>query len=356
MVAEDDDDASKTEDPSQRKLEKAKEEGNTAMSQEAKTFIMMLGMIFVVWFVFPMMFRWFYALSVKFIQSPAQMNVDERSLRLLASQTSFGVIKILAIPFAVFIILGVFACISQTGFIFAPDKILPKWDKLNIFKAMTEFITMKKVVESLKGILKISAVAFVSIKVITPYIDDVTLMPSMEISAILSLIHKIVLMLIFTVAIAVLLIAALDFFYQKYAFYKKMRMTKQEVKEEYKQQEGDPMVKGRQRQIRQERAKRRMMDNVKKSDVVIVNPTHFAVALEYKMDKMNAPIVSAKGVDHLALRIRNLAEELEIPVIENPPLARALYASVDIDKPIPEEHFKAVAEVISYVMQLKKDQ
>ncbi|MFI3241976.1 MAG: flagellar biosynthesis protein FlhB [Alphaproteobacteria bacterium] len=355
MIAEDDDDASKTEDPSQRKLEKAQEEGNTAMSQEAKTFIMMLGMIFVVWFIIPLMFKWYYHLTVKFIHNAGQMNVDERAVQLLASNTAIGIVKILAIPFAIFIVLGVVSSISQTGFVFAPQKLMPNWEKLNIFKGITEFITMKKVVESLKGILKISAVAFVSIKVVTPYIDDVVLMPSMETYAILGLIHKVVLLLIFTVAIAVLLIAAFDFFYQKYAFYKKMRMTKQEVKEEYKQQEGDPIIKSRQRALRNERAKRRMMDNVKKSDVVIVNPTHFAVALEYKMDKMNVPVVSAKGVDHLALRIRKTAEDNDIPVIENPPLARALHASVEIDQPIPEEHFKAVAEVISYVMQLKQE-
>lgn len=130
-------------------------------------------------------------------------------------------------------------------------------------------------------------------------------------------------------------------------------MTKQEVKDEYKQMEGDPLVKSRIRQVRMERAKHRMMEAVPKADVVIVNPTHYAVALKYEMDKMDAPIVVAKGLDNVALKIRELAEENEVPIVENPPLARALFASTELEQSIPTEHFKAVAEVISYVMQLK---
>ena len=259
----------------------------------------------------------------------------------------------MAIPFAVFMLFGVIASISQTGFIYAPKKLEPNWNKLNIFAALPNFINMKKVVESLKGIIKISVITFVAILVVKPYLEKVNLMPSMGTTAILSFIHKIVLLLIFTVVIAVFVIAVADYVYQRYTHLKKLRMTKQEVKDEYKQMEGDPMVKSRIRQIRMERARHRMMENVPKADVVIVNPTHYAVALEYKMEQMDAPVVLAKGLDHLALRIREIAEENEIPVVENPPLARALFASVEIDQTIPPEHFKAVAEVIGYVMQLK---
>lgn len=181
-------------------------------------------------------------------------------------------------------------------------------------------------------------------------------MPGMETMAILSFIHKIVVLLIFTVVIAVLVIAVADYAYQKYQHLKKLRMTKQEVKDEYKQMEGDPLVKSRIRQVRMERARHRMMNAVPRADVVIVNPTHYAVALEYKMEKMDAPVVVAKGLDNLALRIREIAEEHDIPIVENPPLARALFASVELDQSIPAEHFKAVAEVIGYVMQLKNPQ
>ncbi len=354
MVApEEEDEASKTEDPSERKIEKAKEEGDTAVSQDAKSFIMFIGMLFVVWLILPLMMKWFYQYALKFIENPESIPTDPMHFQRLLISSSLALLKIMAIPFAVFMIFGIIASISQTGFIYAPKKLEPNWNKLNIFAALPNFINMKKVVESLKGIIKISVITFVAILVVRPYLEKVNLMPSMGTIAILSFIHKIVLLLIFTVVIAVFIIAVADYVYQRYTHLKKLRMTKQEVKDEYKQMEGDPMVKSRIRQIRMERARHRMMENVPKADVVIVNPTHYAVALEYKMEQMDAPVVLAKGLDHLALRIREIAEENEIPVVENPPLARALFASVEIDQAIPPEHFKAVAEVIGYVMQLK---
>lgn len=356
MVPEDDDEASKTEEPSERKISKAKEEGDIAISQDAKSFIMLLGMLFVVWLLLPILFKWFYMMSVKFIENPDMIPVDERHLRLLFTNVTLGLFKILSIPFVIFMVLGIFASIAQTGFVFAPKKLEPDWNKLNIFAALPRFINMKKIVESIKGIIKITVIAFISILVIRPYLEKVNLMPSMDVMAILAFIHKVVVLLIFTVVIATLIIAIADFAYQKYSHLKKLRMTKQEVKDEYKQMEGDPLVKSRIRQIRMERARHRMMDAVPRADVVIVNPTHYAVALEYKADKMDAPVVVAKGLDNIALRIREIAEEHEVPVVENPPLARALFASVEIDQMIPTEHFKAVAEVIGYVMQLKNPQ
>ena len=353
MVPEDDDEASKTEEPSERKISKAKEEGDVALSQDAKSFIMLLGMLFVVWLLLPLLMKWFYIMSVKFIETPETIPTDPKHLQLLLFHVALGIFKILGIPFAIFMVLGLFASIAQTGFVFAPKKLEPDWNKLNIFAALPKFINMKKIVESLKGIIKITVIAFVSILVIRPYLENVNLMPTMETMAILAYIHKVVVLLIFTVVIATLIIAVADFAYQKYSHLKKLRMTKQEVKDEYKQTEGDPLVKSRIRQVRMERARHRMMDAVPRADVIIVNPTHYAVALEYKMDKMDAPIVVAKGLDNIALKIREIAEEHDIPIVENPPLARALFASVEIDQMIPSEHFKAVAEVIGYVMQLK---
>lgn len=354
MVApEDEDEASKTEDPSDRKIEKAKEEGDTAISQDAKSFIMLIAMLFVIWIVFPLMCKWFYSYSLKFIEDPESIPTDPRHIRMLLLHTGLALLKIMAIPFAIFMVFGIAASISQTGFIYAPKKLEPNWNKLNIFAALPNFINMKKIVESLKGIIKIVVIAFIAIMVVKPYLPKVNLLPTMETMAILRFIHKIVILLIFTVVIAVFVIAVADYFYQKYAHLKKLRMTKQEVKDEYKQTEGDPLVKSRIRQVRMERARHRMMENVPRADVVIVNPTHYAVALEYKMEQMDAPLVLAKGLDNIALKIKEIAEENEIPIVENPPLARALFASVEIDQTIPPEHFKAVAEVIGYVMQLK---
>ena len=354
MVAEDEDEASKTEEPSERKISKAKEEGDIAISQEAKSFIMFLAMLIVIWLLLPYLGRWYLNLSYKFIEMPESIPMDLPHIRLMFFNVSLGLLKIFALPFLIFMIFGITANIAQTGFVYAPKKLLPDWNKLNIFAALPKFINMKKVVESLKGIIKITVVTYIAYLVIKPDLSKFELLPTMDTMGILQFIHDLVVLLLFSVAIAVLVIAIADYAYQKYTHLKKLRMTKQEVKDEYKQVEGDPLVKSRIRQVRMERARRRMMDNVPKADVVIVNPTHYAIALEYKMDTMEAPVVLAKGVDNIALRIKAIAEEHDIPIVENPPLARALFASAELDQTIPPEHYKAVAEVIGYVMQLKK--
>jgi len=357
MVApEEEDESSKTEEASEHKKQKAKEEGNVALSQDAKSFIMLLGMLIVVWLVLPFSGKWYIQDFNVFITQPTTIPTDAQHLQLLFKNVIISFFKIMAIPFAILMLLGIVANVGQTGFIFAPKRLEFNWDKLNIFSALTKFITMQKVVDSLKGIIKISVIAFIGILVLTPYLQKAELMPDMSVIAIIQLVHKVCIILISTVVIATLIIALADYAYQKYTHLKKLRMTKQEVKEEYKQMEGDPLVKSKIRQIRAERARHRMMDNVHKADVVIVNPTHYAVALEYKMETMDVPVVVAKGVDNIAFKIREIATEDDIPIVENPPLARALYASVDIDEPIPTEHFKAVAEVIGYVMQLKNPQ
>ena len=353
---EEEDESSKTEEASEHKKQKAKEEGNVALSQDAKSFIMLSGMLAVVWLIFPFLGRWYIQDYSVFINAPQTIPTDEQHLQYLFAQVIFSFFKIMAIPLGIFMILGIFASIGQTGFIFAPKRLEAKWEKLNFLGNLPKLITMQKVFDSLKGIAKITIIGFIGILVLTPYLSEAELLPDMSINGILKIIHKIIVLLIFTVTCATLIIALADFAYQKYSHLKKLRMTKQEVKDEYKQMEGDPLIKSKIRQIRMERARRRMMDNVHKADVVIVNPTHYAVALEYKMETMDVPVVVAKGVDHIALKIKEIAKNDDIPIVENPPLARALYASVDIDEPIPSEHFKAVAEVIGYVMQLKNPQ
>ena len=355
MIAEDDDEASKTEEPSERKISKAKEEGDIAISQDAKSFIMLLGMLFVIWLVLPLMFKWFYMFSLKFVENPDAIPTDGRHIRLLLYNTVIALMKILGIPFAIFMVLGIFASVAQTGFVYAPKKLEPNWNKLNIFAAMTQFINMKKIVESLKGIIKITVIAFIGVLVIRPYLEKVNLMPGMETMAILSFIHKIVVLLIFTVVIAVLVIAVADYAYQKYQHLKKLRMTKQEVKDEHKDTEGDPKIKAKIKSIQMQMARQRMMSSVPGADVVVTNPTHYAVAIKYDKTKAPAPIVVAKGVDYLAFQIREIAKENNVPIVENRPVARALYNTVPIDGMIPSDLYVAVAEILAYVYRSKHD-
>jgi len=354
MVApEEEDESSKTEEPSERKISKAKEEGDIAISQDVKSFIMLIGALFVVWLFAPIMSRWLINICSSFIEKSTDIEITPNNFVQVFQQSTLGFFKIMAIPFAIFMVLGIIASLSQTGFIYAPKKLEPKWDKLNFLAALPKFINKQKIVESIKGLLKIIVVSAIVYNVLKSYIPQIELLPTSGSFGILGFIHHITVLLIFTVTIAVLVIAAADYAWQKYTHLQKLRMTKQEVKEEFKQMEGDPLVKSKIRQIRMDRARQRMMENVPKSDVVIVNPTHYAVALSYKIGEMPAPIVTAKGVDNAALRIKAVAEENDVPIVENPPLARALFASTELDQPIPLEHFVAVAEVIRYVMQLK---
>ena len=206
----------------------------------------------------------------------------------------------------------------------------------------------------LKGIFKITAVGYAAWLIVKPRILDILNTSSFDVASILALVYKLLLLILLTMVMIIFVIAFADYFYQKFSYLKRQRMTKQEVKDEYKQMEGDPQIKMRLRSIRMERLRKRMMANVPKSSVVVTNPTHFAVALRYEPEEgMEAPVVVAKGQDFIALKIKEIAAANDVPIVENPPLARALFASVEIDEPIPTEHYAAVAEVIKYVYQLK---
>ena len=207
----------------------------------------------------------------------------------------------------------------------------------------------RALMEFLKGILKLLAVGIVSFSMALPMLQDLTLIPNYDLAQVMDRINIIAILLAIGTVGVMTVIAALDFAYQKYAFKKQMMMSKQEVKDEHKHSEGDPQIKARIKKVRMERAQKRMMAAVPEADVVITNPTHYSIALEYKMDDMTAPKLVAKGIDHLAMRIREVAKAHDVPIVENPPLARALYAGVELGEEIPPEHFKAVAEVIGFV-------
>jgi flagellar biosynthetic protein FlhB len=221
------------------------------------------------------------------------------------------------------------------------SRIKPKWSKLNPVSGFMRTFSKQSLIEFVKTLAKLCLVVGIG-----AYGADLV---SMGAAA-----NDIVYAMLVPIAMLVGALAMFDFAYQRFAFLKKMRMTKQEIKDEYKQSEGDPKIKGKIRQLQMQRSRSRMMANVPKASVVITNPTHYAIALQYDHGAMNAPVVVAKGVDNLALKIREIAGEHNIPMVENRPLARALYASAEIDHPIPVEHYAAVAEVISYVMKIAK--
>ena len=246
---------------------------------------------------------------------------------------------------------GVAGNLVQHGFLFSPEKLMPDASRLSPLEGLKRLFGVDGLVNFLKSGLKIGLVGAVAWMVLKPHTREFELLPTLDPMALLPLASQMLRALLLAILGVLGLGALLDWFWQRQRFLVRMRMTKEEIKEDFRQTEGDPHIRARLRQIRFERARRRMMQAVPKATVVVMNPTHYAVALRYVAGETAAPQCVAKGVDTLALKIREVAEEAGIPVVEDAPLARALYATVDIDQTIPREHYEAVAKVIGFVMQ-----
>ena len=347
------DQASKTEEPTGKRIQQSRDKGQVAISSEIKSWFILLSAALLIVSIAPQIMSDLSHSLAKFIETPHAINMDSRHIRFFAAEQLIDLAVILSPVYGVFVITAIVATALQVGFIWAPQKLKPELKKISIISGVKRVFGMRALIEFIKGILKLSLVGLVAFTLALPVLKDIELFPMLDLVKIMDRIHLTVLLLMVGTITVMTVIAALDFAYQKYTNHEQMKMTKQEVKDEHKQQEGDPLVKSRIRQLRMERAQQRMMAAVPQADVVITNPTHYAVALEYKMDSMPAPKLLAKGVDDVAFRIREMAEEHDIPVVENEPLARALYAAVDLDEEIPEEHYMAVAEIIGYVLRLK---
>jgi flagellar biosynthetic protein FlhB len=261
-------------------------------------------------------------------------------------------LAVAVLPLVVLAAFGVAANLVQHRPLLSLDPITPKLNKISPISGAQRLFSRDALVNFAKGLVKLSIVGAVTAAVIWPERDRLETMITADPAELLVMFQQLGLKIFGAVLAVVTVIALVDYVYQRNRWWNRLKMTVQEVRDEYKQMEGDPTIKGRIRSIRNERSRKRMMANVPKATVVITNPTHYAVALKY--DKtMPAPLCLAKGADDVALRIREMAREHDVPIIENPPLARALFASVEVDETIPEEHFKAVAQVIGFVMRLK---
>ena len=240
----------------------------------------------------------------------------------------------------------------QSGFVFSGERLKPDLSKLSPLSGLKRLFGLEGATNLVKGMIKLAIVGTVVWTTVWPMRGQLgELLDESAADMAADMGHLIIRIMVAALSVLAI-VAVLDYSLQRYRFIKRNRMSKQEVKDEFRQTDGDPAVKARIRRVRHERARRRMMAAVPEATVVITNPTHYAIALKYESGKMAAPICVAKGVDALALRIRAVAEEAEVPIVENPPLARALYASVELDEAVPPEHYKAVAQVIGYVMRL----
>lgn len=354
-MAEDDstDDSQKTEEPSARKLEDARKRGQVPYSREINTWVGLFAAAVMIVMAGPGIMGDLSDNLKKFISMPQALPVDGVGMSQTLQGLFFVVAKDLLVPFLVLALVGVLAGFVQTGPIFSLDPITPSLEKISVFKGVKRLFSGKAVAELVKGIFKLLIVSIAATFALRPYFNTIDHFVGIDTPQAMFDLQALFLKLMTAILSVLFVVAVLDYIYQRESFLKDMRMSKQEQKEEYKQTEGDPHVKGKLRQLREKKARERMMQNVPSADVVITNPTHYAVALKYDSEKMNAPVMVAKGADFIAQKIKELAKEHKVPVVENPVLARALFDSMEIDQVIPNEHWKAVAEVISYVFKLK---
>ena len=263
-------------------------------------------------------------------------------------------LKIVGPIFAAMVIVGLGVNVAQVGFRISTKKLEPNFDKLNFVKGLKRFFEMKALVQLVRDPLKLSIVAIVAFLVLRGEFDRFFLLPDMDVEQFAETLVILVVTIALKIGAAILVLAVIDFFYQRYEFEKSIKMSKQEIKDEYKDTDGNPQIKGRMRQVAREMARRRMMDDVPTADVVVTNPTHIAVALKYIPDKMDAPMVVAKGERLIAQKIKEIARQHGVPVYEDKPLARSLFKMCDVGDLIPASLFKAVAEVLAYIYRLKK--
>ena len=347
------DDAQKTEEPTPKKLDEARKRGNVARSMEVNTWLMLFAGTLIIVFFAPSLMSDIRSISQVFVERPHEFSLEFDNLVGLLMRAVLAVGGVLLLPAVFMAVAAIATGIVQNGLVFSPKAMEPKIEKISPIAGAKRLFSVRQMVEFVKGLIKISIVATVAVMLLAPEFRSLDTTPTMELSVILAILYELVIELMIYVLAVLAVIAGIDLIFQRAQHRKRLRMTRQEVKDEMKQSEGDPHVKGRLRQIRMDRARHRMMQAVPEADVVVTNPTHFAVALRYNQDETEAPVVVAKGQDFIAQKIREVAEENDVPIVENRPLAQALFRTVDLDQEIPTEHYKAVAEVISFVWGLR---
>jgi flagellar biosynthetic protein FlhB len=352
-MADERDDSEKTEDPSQRRLEEALKHGDVVKSQEVNTwFVIAASALVLLIFAGPAsteltaMFRGILASAYAF-------RTDGPGLAHLMQRIGTEVMAAVAIPFLLLVLAAIAGNMIQHRLVWSTEALQPKLSKISPIAGAKRLFSKQALANFIKGLVKLAVVGAVLVALLWPERHRLEGMVDFDPAAILPISKTLSLKLFGAVVALLAIIAAADYLFQYRQWFERQKMSVRELKEEFKETEGDPKIKAKIRQLRQSRMRKRMMAAVPQATVVITNPTHFAVALKYERG-MNAPVCVAKGQDLIALKIREVAEKHAVPVVENPPLARTLHAIVEIDEEIPPEHYKAVAEVIGYVLGLDR--
>jgi flagellar biosynthetic protein FlhB len=350
-----DDQGEKTEEPSQHRIDEARKKGEVASSKELNSVLLLAGcfstLILTSVFTYEILsdyIHWLYGIDF------ARVFSEEEMAKEILTKTMLAAGKCIAPVFITSLVLGVLSQLFQIGGLYAPDVLEIKWSRVNPLSGFKRLFSMKALVEAAKGIFKFSIVLGITYYILSDHMTSfIGFLHSDTIEG-ASYIKMLSLKLSMSILVGLLLVALGDFAWEKYSYKQKLRMTKQQLKEEHKEQEGNPEIKQKIRQIQRQMATKRMAQDIKQSDVVITNPTHLSVVIKYDSTTMLAPAVMAKGADNLALQIRKIAKENDIPIVENVPLARALYKTVGEGEGVPRTLYKAVAEILAFVYRVKK--
>lgn len=353
-MAEDEDQSQKTEQPTQRKLDEARKKGQVATSRELNNALMISAAAAFVAFLAPSIADHVTLALMPFLSSPHAFAISIDDLRQTAIRLLSATGTALILPALLFLTAALGSSLMQNGLVVSVEPLKPKLEKLSPISGAKRIFSMKSLVEFIKGLFKISLIGAAAVVLLWPDAATVIQTADIELIGSMTILKTLTIKLFVGVAALMLVIALLDILYQRFEHEKQLRMSRKDLQDEFKQTEGDPHVKARLKGLRAERARRRMMAEVPKATVVVTNPTHFAVALFYDGDSMAAPRAVAKGMDLVAQTIREVALAHDVPIVENPPLARALHATVELGDEVPSEHYQAVAEVIGYVMRLKR--
>ncbi len=352
-MAEEADNSDKTEDPTQKRLDEALERGDVVKSQEVNTWFVIAGATLVLIQFAGGMSDGLTTTMRGLLANAHSIRMDGPSLPSLFQKIGLEMLAAVAVPFLVLTVAAFVGNIVQHRLVWSYDALTPKFSKISPMAGMKRLFSKQALVNLAKGLVKIVLIGSVLTGMLWPEWGRLEGLERTDPAAILPLTYTLAVKLMTAVAAMLAAVAAADYLFQFRDWYARQKMSLQEIKEEYRQNEGDPVIKGKMKQLRNTKQRRRMMQKVPKAAVIITNPTHYAIALEYERG-MEAPICVAKGMDAVALKIREIGAKHSVPIVENPPLARALHATVEIDEPIPPEHYKAVAEVIGYVMKLRR--
>jgi flagellar biosynthetic protein FlhB len=345
----------RTEPASPKKRSDARKKGSVAKSMDLNSAaVLVFGLLLLSFGGSTIVMRMEEIARAMFVQAGTpNLNASNIPHVVRESFVAFG-IAVLPVLLGVMLI-GIATNIAQVGFLFTLEPLQPKFSKMNPLGGIKRVMMSKhSMAEMVKGTLKVLIVAFVAYKAVDEVLNESVALSDSDVAAILAFMGTASVTIGLKVGLAFFVLAAADYLFQRFEYEKSLRMTKEEVKEENKQSEGDPLIKGRIRAVQRQIAYRRMMQDVPKADVVVTNPTHYAVAIKYEMGKMNAPKVVAKGVDLIAQRIKEVAKEHDVPIVEDKPLAQMLYKTVEIGDQIPEKLFQAVAQVLAYVYRLRE--